>query len=211
MAESSSPPFIQPRELTLAEITKQPHLATFSIELPGQVPLTLRPLAPCDSPSLAHFLSALSAATRHLSSFEGYEPSNAQHMIEAIGRYSKLRLAIIAPPATIVGLMELNFSIPTGDLKRYAGYGIELHPDLDCRFGPTLSDHLQGQGIGPALFPKLSELARRLGQKRMILWGGVLKQNQRAISFYEKLGFRCVGCFIGPHAADSLDMMLELS
>ncbi|MEU2180061.1 GNAT family N-acetyltransferase [Streptomyces thermolilacinus] len=53
-------------------------------------------------------------------------------------------------------------------------------------------------------------MARRFGRNRIILWGGVLADNQRAIRFYEKQGFRTVGSFTGADGAESLDMMLDL-
>jgi ribosomal protein S18 acetylase RimI-like enzyme len=54
------------------------------------------------------------------------------------------------------------------------------------------------------------DIAKRFGKKRIILWGGVLSDNARAIRFYEKHGFFRVGSFASQDGEQCLDMMLRL-
>ncbi|MGW6366973.1 GNAT family N-acetyltransferase, partial [Bacillus subtilis] len=92
----------------------------------------------------------------------------------------------------------------------YRAAGIHLSEQTDCRFGPTLADAYQGSGVGSLVLPLVMEAVGRLGRTRVILWGGVLADNPRALRFYERNGFQLVGPFAGPDGTPSLDMILSL-
>ncbi|MFJ8922916.1 GNAT family N-acetyltransferase [Streptomyces sp. NPDC102415] len=79
----------------------------------------------------------------------------------------------------------------------------------DCRFGPTPADDHQDRGLGTLVLPSVMETARLLGRTRIILWGGV-RDNPRAIRYYEKNGFQPVGRCTEADGSLSLDMMLDL-
>jgi GNAT superfamily N-acetyltransferase len=110
----------------------------------------------------------------------------------------------------IIGLFEFSFDLPEGDLHRYASHGVPLDADTDCRFGPTIADDYQNRRLGSRVFPHMVEVARNFGKQRMILWGGVLADNARAIRFYEKQGFEPVGIFEAEDGELLLDMLLAL-
>ncbi|MCX5079564.1 GNAT family N-acetyltransferase [Streptomyces sp. NBC_00401] len=111
----------------------------------------------------------------------------------------------------IVGLFELSLALTACDIARYRAAGIHLSEQTDCRFGPTLGDAYQGSGVGSLVLPPVMDAVRRLGRRRVILWGGVLADNARALRFYEKNGFQRVGPFTGPDGTLSLDMILSLA
>jgi len=115
-------------------------------------------------------------------------------MCATIARYDKLRL-IATAAEHIVALFELSFDLTDDDLARYQSYGIPLNVATDCRFGPTIADDYQNRGLGSRLLPYVFDLARRFGQRQMILWGGVIAHNHRAIHYYQKHGFMIVGEF----------------
>jgi GNAT superfamily N-acetyltransferase len=103
-----------------------------------------------------------------------------------------------------------SVSIPhLADIARYQEAGIHLVV-TDRRFGPILADDYQGKGVGTQIFPLIADVARRFGRKRIILFGGVLAGNPRAIRYYEKHGLRPVGSFTGRDGAQSYDMILDL-
>ena len=198
--------------LSLSEVFAHPHLATYSLELRTGAKASLRPLQADDVGELTTFLSGLSPESRRFSVFPSYDRITAQELCNAINRYDKLRLVIELPTSrTIIGLIEFSFGLPAGDLERYAGYGVPLDESSDCRFGPTLADAYQNQGIGSIVFPCVVDVARNFGKARIILWGGVLGDNIRAIHFYEKHGFRQVGAFVDYERLTALDMILELA
>ncbi|WUX91447.1 GNAT family N-acetyltransferase [Streptomyces sp. NBC_01423] len=145
-----------------------------------------------------------------MSPFDGYGLAAATELCDAIARYDKLRLVVEDVVSDrIVGLVEFSFDLVAGDIARYREAGIGLGA-TDCRFGVTLADDHQGRGVGSRVFPLVADVARRFGRKRVILFGGVLAENARAIRYYEKNGFRAVGSFTGGDGVRSLDMVLDL-
>ncbi len=196
-------------ELSLSDIATTPELVTMNFETGDHENVVMRPLLAEDATKLADFLDNLSEETRRLVDFKGNIEEISDKMIEAINKYDKQRLVIENSDHRIVGLMELSFGLPEDDVKRYAGYGITLDEATDCRFGPTLADEYQGSGLGSMVLPTITDIARRFSKSRMILWGGVLADNDRAIHFYEKFGFIIVGSF-SDGRDDLVDMMLDL-
>ncbi|MGW3768256.1 GNAT family N-acetyltransferase [Actinomadura verrucosospora] len=197
--------------LNLTRIAEDPDSLRSRLESPDGVSLVFRPLVRTDAESLAGFLAALSPESRRFSGFDGDDLAAAQELCAAIARYDKLRLVLEEEAsARIVGLLEFSLSLPEGDLVRYRRAGIHLDEATDCRFGLTLADDHQGKGLATLVLPLVCEVARRLGKRRIILWGGVLADNPRAIRYYEKNGFRRVGSFTGPDGQTSLDMILDI-
>ena len=72
-----------------------------------------------------------------------------------------------------------------------------------------MADAYQQRGLGSALFPRLVDAARRLGRRRIVLWGGVRADNPRAEYFYRKLGFVECGQF-QTRDTNNYDMLLAL-
>lgn len=197
--------------LTLSELFAKPHLATYGVKLPAIGQVCIRPLAHQDAAALGIFLGSLSPQTRYFSLFPSYDLATGQMLCDAINRYDKLRFVVELPASQeIIGLLEFSFGLPDGDITRYRAYGVQLDALTDCRFGPTLADAYQSQGLGSSVFPMMVDVARNFGKQRIILWGGVLADNPRAIRFYEKQGFHTVGSFVHEDGALTLDMLLAL-
>ena len=180
--------------LTLASVAADPATVTSHLILPTGETIVFRPLAPDDDGALADFLQNLSPQTRRFSTYASYDLAAAQEMCEAINRYDKLRM-VATSGQRIVALFEFSFGLVNDDIKRYQSYGIALDERSDCRFGPCLADNYQDRGLGSQLLPAMLDIAHRFGKQRMILWGGVLADNARAIRYYEKNGFRLLGKF----------------
>ncbi|MFF3505046.1 GNAT family N-acetyltransferase [Streptomyces sp. NPDC003247] len=196
--------------LTLTAVAEDPLVLTRPVSLEDGSDVVLRPLTHDDADDLAAFLTGLSAESRRLSTFDGYDLKAARELCDAIARHDKLRLVLDeVPTGRIVGLLELSLDLHPSDVARYRTAGIRLAA-TDCRFGPTLADDHQGKGVGTRVFPLVADVARCFGKKRIILWGGVLADNPRAVRYYEKQGFRTVGSFTGADGARSLDMILDL-
>ncbi|NGN63510.1 GNAT family N-acetyltransferase [Streptomyces sp. A7024] len=195
--------------LTLAQIAAEPELLTWRLRLGDGTAAALRPLEHGDARGLAAFLGGLSAETRRLSTYDGYDLAAARELCAAIARYDKLRLVLEVDSGAVAGLVEFSLAIMPDDMARYGAAGIRLGERTDVRFGITLADAWQGRGVGTAVFPLVEEVARRLGRSRIILWGGVLADNPRALRFYEKNGFRRVGAFTDSGGRASIDMIRE--
>jgi GNAT superfamily N-acetyltransferase len=164
-----------------------------------------------DIDGLAQFLHSLSSETRFFWQRDGYDQNAALEMTQAIARYDKLRLIAVPPatPSRILALTEFSFDLPGEDLRRFVSYGYPADATTDCRFGPCVRDECQGRGLATLLLPPTLDTARRFGQKRIFLWGGVLQSNRRAIRFYQRAGFIEIGRFVNRDGNPCLDMILN--
>ncbi len=196
--------------LTLEAVAEKPETVTRSLLLPTGEAVVFRPLQPGDEVGLADFLQSLSPQTRRFSAYPSYDLTMAREMCAAINRYDKLRfIAVIG--SRVVALLEFSFGIVAEDRKRFRSYGIELDERTDCRFGPCIADAYQNRGVGSALLPFMLDIARCFGKRRLILWGGVLADNQRAIRYYEKNGFHLLGRFRDEKGSECRDAILMLT
>lgn len=81
------------------------------------------------------------------------------------------------------------------DAPRLSSYGVDLNPDTDASFAPSVADEWQGRGLGRSLFTYIINDLSNSKVTRLILWGGVRSANQRAVHYYQQLGFRTLGYF----------------
>jgi len=195
--------------LTLDAIAAKPETVASHFSRHTGETIVFRPLMPDDQERLTTFLEDLSPRTRRFSTYSGYDQAAAREFCDAINRYDKLRLVALAG-LRVVALFEFSLYISDFDKDRYRNYGIELNGETDVRFGPCLADDYQDRGLGSDLLPYTIAGARCLGKRRMILWGGVLADNHRALHFYKKNGFRMVGTFQNDQSITCHDAILAL-
>ena len=109
----------------------------------------------------------------------------------------------------IIAYFILQLGVDSGEMNRYAAYGIRLDDKLDCVFAPSITDCYQNLGLGSLLIEPTMAIARAMGRKRMLLLGGTQASNHHAIHFYRKCGFRQVGEF--EHKGQNIDMIADLN
>jgi RimJ/RimL family protein N-acetyltransferase len=172
--------------------------------------ILFRPLLHSDIDGLTTFLENLSTETRRLSTFDSYDKVTASELCNSIGKYDKLRFVLESEENQIVGLIEFTLDMPESVFEAYSNYEIKLDINSTCRFGPTLSDKYQSRGIGSLIFPFIIKVSKFLNKKDIILYGGVLADNLRAIRYYEKHGFKIAGKFNNDEGVENIDMVLKL-
>jgi ribosomal protein S18 acetylase RimI-like enzyme len=106
---------------------------------------------------------------------------------------------------SLVGYAILRLDIPTHDRERMAGYGFRPDSRIDASFAPSVAAESRGTGLADELWSQVLRDALDHGRRRIFLWGGVKAENQRAIRFYERIGFIRIGIFF--HEGDNLDMV----
>lgn len=110
-------------------------------------------------------------------------------------------LDIIAYSVIKIGYLE-------HDGSRLRSYGLEPDQVTDCTLAPSVADQWQSLGVGNQLFSYILTDLKEGGIKRVILWGGVQCDNEKAVSFYIKNGFRTLGQF--EHNGLNRDMVLDI-
>jgi len=196
--------------LTLPEVKKHPSLLTYNLVLSSGEKVILSPLKPKDVNDLAFFLRQLSKKTREFYNFPSFGLKMAKELCEAINKYDKLRFVLKDKSSKkIIALFELSFDISEGDKKRFLKYNLKIDYKDCCRFAPCIADNYQNKKIGSLVFPFIIKIVNKFNRKIIILWGGVLAKNGRAIKFYKNNGFKELGKFKDPNKKGqySIDMI----
>lgn len=198
-------------KLTLNDFEQNPEQYTWGLQTHTGKNITLRPLLCSDIEKLTTFLETFSTETQRFSTFDSYDKVTASELCKAINKYDKLRFVLESQVNEIIGLFEFTLDIPQNVVNQYKTYGMILDIHYTCRFGPTLTDKYQSQGIGSLIFPYVVEIAKLLGKKNIILYGGVFADNTRAIKYYEKHGFKVAGRYNDENGKESVDMILDIA
>ena len=166
----------------------------------------LRKLNPNDFDGLSKYLENLSNETKNRF---GPHKFDKQSIIDFYG-HSSTNLGYIAlntETKEIVGYSIVKIGYLEHDKHRLESYGITLDSTTDCTFAPSVADMWQGCGIGNKLFHFILSDLKTTKIKRVILWGGVQVDNDRAVNYYRKNGFKTLGQFT--HKGENYDMILE--
>ena len=94
------------------------------------------------------------------------------------------------------------------DRQRLNSYGLQPDHQTDCTYAPSVADDWQGRWLGTTLFKYILSDAEKMNFRRIILWGGVQADNERAIRFYLHNGFTILGEF--QYNGNNFDMIYNL-
>lgn len=167
----------------------------------------LRRLNSNDLDGLCHYLQNLSPNTKKRF---GPHPFHKQSIIDFY-EYSDLNRGYVAQTIEtneIVAYSIIKFGYLESDYNRYLSYGIKLDSRIDCEFAPSVADSWQSCGIGHQLFHYILADLIKTEVRRIVLWGGVQADNERAINYYRKNNFRMFGQFT--HNGENFDMLLDV-
>jgi GNAT superfamily N-acetyltransferase len=169
--------------------------------------VNIRKLEISDFDTLIHYFQNLSESTK-----KRFEP----HVFD-----KQTLFDLYASPGDFIGFIAIETDtgiivaytiIKTGHLQhdsiRLQSYGLIPDHDTDCTFAPSVADLWQSSGLGSAMFGYIIQYLKATGIIRIILWGGVQSNNEKAINFYKKHGFRSLGHF--EYQGWNEDMVLDL-
>jgi GNAT superfamily N-acetyltransferase len=197
--------------LTPEAITKNPESITEALRLNSGEGIIFRVLRADHGALLGRYFEGLSDETRGLFGPHPLTMDEAHTLCAEIDYPHTLRFIALADSGkqlAIVAYLILILGVRNNDQTRYQDRGMLLDERFDCTLAPSVADAYQNRGLGTALMPKVLDVARRLGRKRVVLWEGTQASNLRAIHFYEKFGFQTVGKF--STQVENYDMILNL-
>ena len=199
--------------LDLADLQREPRCVATEVRLRTGDDFLLRPLEAEDVELLGDYFEGLSEETITRYRPHEFDRETAEEICAELDRTRDLRMIALTldeDEERMAAYFIVAWTAREGEMKRYAGYGIELDPRLDCTLAPSVADQWQDMGLGTLMLRHVLEVAALVGRRFMVLGGGTRAENERAIHFYAKHGFRKVGEF---EAADvnNYDMILELA
>jgi len=117
-------------------------------------------------------------------------------------------IAVETDTGIIVAYMIIKTDYLQHDSFRLQSYGLTPDHETDCTFAPSVADLWQSSGLGSAMFGYIIQYLKASGKSRIILWGGVQSNNEKAINFYKKHGFCVLGQF--EYHGMNEDMIMDL-
>jgi GNAT superfamily N-acetyltransferase len=109
----------------------------------------------------------------------------------------------------IVAYMLVTRGMIAWDRDRYLKRGQSYDYNDTATFAPSVADEWQSSGVGSLMNNIIEDDLRRRGIKHIILWGGVQATNEKAVNFYNKLGYQFIASF-WHDGKDNYDMMKPL-
>jgi diamine N-acetyltransferase len=154
----------------------------------------LRKLGTEDLEKLAVYLQNLSPETKSRFGPHGFKLENLKHLFLASDEFFGF-IAEETYSSDIIAYSVIKNGVLEHDRSRLESYGMQINSQTDYTFAPSVADAWQSQGVGIALYNFLLIDLKLKGFRRIILWGGVQAGNEKALGFYQKLGFESLGQF----------------
>lgn len=169
--------------------------------------LSMRYLRPDDELLLSTFFKNLSRKTKKWYNPHPLTSAEAKHLCNKNGGMQKE--IIVVNNDEIIGYCVLHFGFRYWDKHRYQDQFDE--DNRVCLVAPCVADKYQHMGVGSAMMNHVANVVSLADRDVIILWGGVVKSNQRAINFYEKLGFKTAREWFHPTKhVDCYDMYWDI-
>lgn len=167
----------------------------------------MRQLHETDYPLLQDYLSSLSYSTTERFGPHGFDmPSIRKAYRDFFPLWGFVALDCREQQVVAYTLIKLGLIAHERErLRAYPGEGADEHL---ATYAPSVADHWQGQGLAAAMLKAITPQLRQRGIRGLVLWGGVMADNQPAIRFYNRQGFQTLGQF--EHNGTNLDMVLKI-
>jgi ribosomal protein S18 acetylase RimI-like enzyme len=155
----------------------------------------IRQLKKSDADALYRYFCLLSDDTKKRFGPHPFDRVTVEAICAALDEDPILRYVVEIDTHDIAGYALVKPGHIYHDVRRIECYGFALNEPEDCFYAPSLADSCQGSGLGTILLNVIVEKLRSMHITRMILWGGVQADNDKAVRYYIKNGFEKVGEF----------------
>ncbi|MEM9324655.1 MAG: GNAT family N-acetyltransferase [Bacteroidota bacterium] len=169
---------------------------------------SFRKVLPDDFQSLTQYFENLSKQTRTYFAPHPFDQDTVSSIVE--GRLEGFHGFICTISGQVVAYAVAKRGYSEGEWYRFPNYPIEMNAQRHYLFAPSVSDDFQSQGLGSGLLLFVEEELRHQGAQLLELWGGVQEDNQQAVRYYLKNGFRKLGEFYH-EGVNNFDMAKDLS
>ena len=182
-----------------------------SITLSTNESIIIRLLEPADAPKLIEYFNGLSDQTKNYFAPHSFIEETVHHICSTLNPDELIRLIAHSPDKQeIIAYTLLLAGATPSDTARYQTLGISINTETDYSIAPSIADAYQSRGLGGHLMTKALTLAKAIGKKRVVLWGGVQARNERAVRYYHRYGFVELGQF-EHNGVSNYDMCLTLA
>ena len=170
--------------------------------------ILLRRLISADFDKLSDYLHQLSPETLRRFGPHGFDKEAIRDLFENTHTHIGC-IGLESETSEIIAYSILKIGYLEHDSFRLQSYGLALDMETDCTFAPSVADAWQSLGVGNCMFQFVLSELKALRVKRIILWGGVQADNDKAVNYYLQNGFRILGEF--EYNGRNFDMISEIA
>jgi diamine N-acetyltransferase len=167
----------------------------------------LRRLESSDFDKLYHYLQQLSTDTKKRFGPHEYKKLSIRNFYANSNMHIGY-IAIDIVTTEIVAYAIIKIGYLAHDCSRLESYGLTLNHKTDCTYAPSVAGEWQSCGVGNSIFQFILTNLKDTEVKRIILWGGVQLDNEKAVNYYKKNDFKTLGQFY--YRGDNYDMILDI-
>jgi ribosomal protein S18 acetylase RimI-like enzyme len=169
--------------------------------------ILMQRLVPADFDKLTDYLHHLSPETVRRFGPHGFDKEAIRYLFENTNTHNGY-IALESETSEIIAYSILKIGYLEHDSFRLQSYGLTLNMETDCTFAPSVADAWQSLGVGNSMYQFVVSEMKSLEVKRIILWGGVQADNDKAVNYYLQNGFRILGEF--EYHGRNFDMISEI-
>lgn len=156
--------------------------------------VSFRRLTGSDYDTLTHYLLQLSPESKKRFEPHPFDKVAVSHFFQT-NPYNTGYIAEDTSDGSIVAYAVIRLGYLEHDGDRLRSFGFAPDHFTDVTYAPSVADHWQGLGIGYQLLQLIEEELKTRGRQRIVLWGGVQQENEKAVQYYLKNGFITLGEF----------------
>ena len=170
--------------------------------------VSFRRLNGTDYDKLTYYLFQLSPVTKKRFEPHPFDKAAVSHFYQA-NPYNQGYMAEDTSDGSIVAYAVIRQGYLEHDADRLRSFDFVPDHFTDVTYAPSVADHWQGLGIGYHLLQFIEGELKIMKRQRIILWGGVQKENEKAVQYYLKNGFITLGEF--EYNGPNYDMVKTIS
>ncbi len=155
----------------------------WQIERKGQS-FTIRLLESEDELLLKDFFTSLADSIKRWYSPHAFDERTAEEICS--NPDPAFQRVLIIHEGRIIGYCVLYLGLRKWEAKRYRGMFTRQEVST---IAPCVVDEFQHHGLGTAMMNYVKYVSKFYGRKAILLWGGVVVKNIKAVNFYKRLGF----------------------
>ncbi len=171
--------------------------------------ITFRLLKSYDNVVLIDFFTNFS---ENLKKWYNPHPFDKKTVIEICNNIEdKYKRVIGVCDGKIVSYCQLFFGLRYWENVRFNKRGIYFNDNSVCTIAPCVAENLQNKGLGSNMMEYIISVCKKYNKQYIILHGGVVVKNKRAVAYYEKNNFKKTKKWFHPLAkVMNYDMFLKI-
>jgi diamine N-acetyltransferase len=167
--------------------------------------VTIRLLESSDEENLFQYLLHLSPETRSRFGPHSFDRETVTEICAGLSGDTRRYIAVQESTKYILAYFLVKTGMIAWDQQRFEARQQYFSTATTVTYAPSVADAWQSTGLGTAMNAFIENELKEMGIHHIVLWGGVQATNEKAVSYYKKLGYQYHASFLH-EGKDNYDM-----